>query len=91
MPELAAEDVVPAGSKRNLEHVRPHMTLDDGQNEVHALLTVDAQTSGGLLIAIAPDKADDLVAAINSAQSVEATAIGQLHSAKTATVTLSAD
>ena len=91
VPELAAEDVVPAGSKRNMEYVRPRLTIGDGLNEVHALLTVDAQTSGGLLIAIAAGKADDLVAAINSAQSLEATVIGQLHSADTPGVTLSAD
>ena len=67
------------------------LTLSDGLNEVHALLTVDAQTSGGLLIAIDAGKADDLVAAINSAQSVEANVIGQLHSAETPGVTLLAD
>lgn len=91
VPELAAEDVVPAGSKRNRKHVAPHMTVAAELNEVHALLTVDAQTSGGLLIAIEPAKADDLVRAINSAQAVEAFAIGELHAADTATLTLSVE
>jgi len=51
--ELLADDVVPGGSRRNLDHVRPSLDLG-GHDEATALLLADAQTSGGLLFG-APD------------------------------------
>ena len=57
---LAAQDVLPGGSKRNIE-----ATLDrvDAPDVDPALLAVlfDAQTSGGLLIAVDETKSNDLL------------------------------
>jgi selenide,water dikinase len=54
--ELAADDLFPGGSRRNLEAVRDE--VDWGAlPEVDRLLLCDAQTSGGLLVAIPPDRA----------------------------------
>ncbi len=48
--ELAARDVVPGGTKRNLAFARPH--LEAGSlTEPELLVLADAQTSGGLLVA----------------------------------------
>jgi len=48
--ELARQDVVPGGTKRNLAHVRGHTDFGD-LPEPEQLILADAQTSGGLLIA----------------------------------------
>ena len=48
--ELAMADVVPGGTKRNHAYVRPHVQWGR-LSEPEQLVLVDAQTSGGLLIA----------------------------------------
>lgn len=60
---LAAEGIVPGGSRRNLAHVRGFTSLD-GVPDATATLLADAQTSGGLLIAVDPSRADGLIAEI---------------------------
>jgi selenide,water dikinase len=49
--ELARAGVLPAGSRRNIEAARPQVELD-GVDETDAAVLFDAQTSGGLLMAI---------------------------------------
>ena len=54
--DLARQDVIPGGTKRNLAHVRPHTDFGELPEPERAVLA-DAQTSGGLLIAVAePDR-----------------------------------
>jgi len=53
--ELAAEGMVPGGSKDNLAYVQPHTSFDSSLSEVERLILADAQTSGGLLIAVPPE------------------------------------
>jgi selenide,water dikinase len=62
--ELAAAGLVPGGSKRNYEHVAPHLVVEEGVDPTRRVLLADAQTSGGLLIAVAPEKAGELVDAL---------------------------
>jgi selenide,water dikinase len=52
---LAAEGMVPGGSKDNLAYVEPHGSFDPTLSEVERLILADAQTSGGLLIAVPPE------------------------------------
>ncbi|HEX9189231.1 MAG TPA: selenide, water dikinase SelD [Vicinamibacteria bacterium] len=59
--DLAAADVVPGGTIENLEHVSPIVDWAAGLSRVDRLLLADAQTSGGLLIAVAPERADALL------------------------------
>ena len=55
--ELIAQGAVPGGTRDNLaEHAR-FTTYADGVDEAHRIALSDAQTSGGLLIAIPPDGA----------------------------------
>ena len=49
--DLARRDVIPGGTKRNLAHVRPHTDFGELPEPERAILA-DAQTSGGLLIAV---------------------------------------
>jgi selenide,water dikinase len=50
--ELVRGGVVPGGTRRNLEHVAPHTEWKGEFAEWERLLIADAQTSGGLLIAL---------------------------------------
>jgi selenide, water dikinase len=54
--ELLADGVVPGGSQRNLDHVRPSLDLGSHDDDA-ALLLADAQTSGGLLFGAADEHA----------------------------------
>lgn len=60
--ELAASGVVPGGTGRNLAWVDDRLDLDDGVSELDVTLLADAQTSGGLLFGVDPDRADAVVA-----------------------------
>lgn len=58
--ELATAGFLPGGGKTNLTHVSPHVHFDALVSEAHRLVLVDPQTSGGLLMAIPPDQADQI-------------------------------
>jgi selenide, water dikinase len=63
---LAEAGHVPGGTRRNLEDLDAH--VDWGRtNQVTRTLLADAQTSGGLLIALEPDDARALVQALAAA------------------------
>jgi cysteine desulfurase len=64
--ELAAADVVPGGTVDNLDHVSPHVDWSPGVSRVQKLILADAQTSGGLLIAVAPDRVEALLRALET-------------------------
>jgi cysteine desulfurase len=75
--DLAAADVVPGGSIDNLAHVSPHVTWDEGQSEADRLILADAQTSGGLLVAVAAPRADALATRFAEA-GVDAARVGAI-------------
>jgi cysteine desulfurase NifS/selenium donor protein len=58
--DLAAADVVPGGSLDNLAHVSRHVTWCEDQSRVEKVVLADAQTSGGLLVAVAAEHAEAL-------------------------------
>jgi selenide,water dikinase len=72
--ELAAAGAIPGGTRSNHAFVSPHVDWG-GSTEMEQLLLADAQTSGGLLIAIPQGRANELVAALD-ARSVPAAPIG---------------
>ena len=65
---------IPAGTRANLRYVGDKMTWEEGITEDEKLMLADAQTSGGLLIAVAADKVDALVAGL-VARGVETRAV----------------
>jgi selenide,water dikinase len=74
---LAREGVVPGGTTRNLENAT-NVTFADGIGEAERLLCADAQTSGGLLLAVPPDRREALLAALLRAGTPAAVEIGRL-------------
>jgi selenide,water dikinase len=78
---LAAQGLVPGGSRRNLAFVEPFVSFDDGIDVAQRLILADAQTSGGLLLAVAPARAGALIRALQD-RGVPVTAeIGEMEAA----------
>jgi cysteine desulfurase NifS/selenium donor protein len=75
--ELAAANVVPGGTVDNLSHVSPFIDWTDGISKVDQLLLADAQTSGGLLIAVEPDRVAKLLAALEKRGVSHARVVGR--------------
>jgi selenium donor protein len=72
--ELAASDVVPGGTIDNLQFVSGSVDWPPEVSKVRRLILADAQTSGGLLMAVPRDRADHMVEAL-VANGVEAARI----------------
>ncbi|NCB06517.1 MAG: selenide, water dikinase SelD, partial [Clostridia bacterium] len=64
--ELADMGLLPEGMYRNREYAQPHVNLGDTPQNLADVL-FDPQTSGGLLLAVHPDDADELFEALKSA------------------------
>ena len=64
--ELVEQDVAPGGTRRNLESADRVVAWDPSLYEADRLLLCDAQTSGGLLIAVATDRVGELVAELDA-------------------------
>ncbi|MCU0311930.1 MAG: selenide, water dikinase SelD [Acidimicrobiales bacterium] len=60
--DLAAAGVVPGGSGRNRAFVADRLDVGDGVDDLDVTVLADAQTSGGLVVGVDPDRVDELVA-----------------------------
>jgi len=76
--DFAERGAVPGGTTRNVESAAATVTFASGVDATSRLLLSDAQTSGGLLIAIAPQRADALVAALKREATPVAAIIGRV-------------
>jgi len=62
--ECLAMGLIPGGTYANRDFANAWVRADAALGDDQLLLANDAQTSGGLLLAVAADKADDLLAAL---------------------------
>lgn len=76
--ELVREGVCPGGTKANLAFLEDTVQFEDGITEEQQLVLADAQTSGGLLIAVAPEKADGLIEALKEVNTLASADIGEV-------------
>src|SRR5207253_3013469 len=76
--EAAERGAIPGGLERNAAAVADAVAFADGVDRTTRLLRADAQTSGGLLIAVAPERADALVAALGREGTLAAAVIGRV-------------
>jgi selenium donor protein len=85
---LAATGVVPGGTKRNLEHASAFTDWADRFEPYEMLLAADAQTSGGLLIALPEARVPALLSDLHSYGTPAAAVVGRLrpHGEHTLTV-----
>jgi selenide,water dikinase len=75
--ELAAAEVIPGGTRRNLE-AAAGVTWGPRVTPADRLLATDAQTSGGLLLAVPPDQLVSLLAGLEREGTAASAPIGEL-------------
>ena len=85
--ELAEQGLCPAGLYRNREFYSPCVEIASGVSTSKQDVLFDPQTSGGLLICLAPRKAERLLARLQQAGIEEAAIIGEVVSRPEGVVT----
>lgn len=75
--EYADMGLLPAGLHRNLEHWKDCLVVSKGVDRFFVDLVSDPQTSGGLLVAVPRDVAEDLVGALVDG-GIDAVAVGEV-------------
>jgi selenide, water dikinase len=85
--DLLAEGMVAGGTQRNLAFVAPDVEFGD-LPDAERLLLADAQTSGGLLLSVAPDRAQQLVEACAVHGTPIAAIIGEMTESDVGRITI---
>jgi len=76
--EAAAAGLVPGGSRRNLEYVTAASRFDDAVAPEMRLVLADAQTSGGLLLAVPRENEAALLAALEAHGTLARAVVGEM-------------
>jgi selenium donor protein len=76
--DLAERGLIPGGSRRNLDAVSQHLRRASTLSEVDQLILADAQTSGGLLIAVDQERTDELVTRLRDGGALAAAVVGEV-------------
>lgn len=76
--EYGERNLFPGGTHANRKHLEDCVTYDDRVSETQRMLLCDAITSGGLLIACPRERLDDLLAALNEANTLAAAVVGEV-------------
>jgi len=76
--ELCEQNVVPGGSKRNMEYLEDKVSYDKSISRTIKQILCDAQTSGGLLIAIDKKDANEYLKEIKQLSFGYASIIGEI-------------
>jgi len=74
--ELAEAGAVPGGTKNNFTHLQDVVTYPEDMSQIDKWILCDAVTSGGLLLAVAQNEAENLME-VMLAKGVEAQLIGE--------------
>jgi len=78
--ELARQGVVPGGARNNLTYLQDAVQWAEGIDETERLVLCDPQTSGGMLISIPAERADQLERALRDAGVPVIAGIGEIIS-----------
>jgi selenide,water dikinase len=79
--EYVRAGIAPGGTHANWRFLNEHVSYAPDLSKEEQLLLCDAQTSGGLLAAVAPDQAEALLAALRSVGVAEAAVVGRIEAA----------
>jgi len=86
--ELADRGAIPGGTQRNRDALTTHVSFGAAVPEATRVLLFDAQTSGGLLIAVPAERADSLIAALRREGTPVAARIGRLGAGPAGAITI---
>jgi selenide,water dikinase len=84
--DLAGAGLVPGGSKSNLAHITPHCRFDAALSEVDRLVLADAQTSGGLLLAVPPAGVETLLTELRRRRTPAHVVVGEITDGAAGTI-----
>ena len=87
---LCAAGQIPGGTRRNMEDAAGAVRWGDDVAPPLRLLLCDAQTSGGLLLAVPAERADRLLDALRARHTPEAAVVGELLEGEPGEVVVSA-
>ena len=85
---LIDRDCVPGGTEQNLQTAKT-CTVWNAATEAQKILLTDAQTSGGLLLAVSPRKLDQVLHLLTKAQTACQAIIGKILPARKTLITIS--
>ncbi len=78
--DLAQAGSASGGTRRNMEALEGKVVLGKGISEFEFMVLADAQTSGGMLISVAEDRADALAKSLVDNKTLHSSVIGQITS-----------
>ena len=78
--DLLEKNVVPGGTFRNMNGVDDSVDWEEGISDQQRLLLCDAQTSGGLLIAVTRGKVDQLISELETSGVETKSLVGEITS-----------
>lgn len=87
--EYVQSGISPGGTHANHKYLADWVTYADDVTKPEQLLLCDAQTSGGLLAAVAPERASGLLSALHARGVTDAVAIGKIESANPKPISVS--
>jgi len=76
--DLVRDGAIPGGSRKNLDYVSPHTDFGENVDETTRLVLADAQTSGGLLLAVAPQDESRLLVELDAEETLSRAVVGEL-------------
>jgi selenide,water dikinase len=83
---LVRQSIFPGGATRNLSRVASKIRWDSAIDDETRLILADPQTSGGLLVAIAPEDLDQLLNRLTNASVPACAVIGEITSRSSVTI-----
>ena len=76
--KFAQENVIPGGTKRNLEHFKSVIKFEKYITQTQKLMLADAQTSGGLLISVSKKNSKKLLKELEKEKCIVSQIIGEM-------------
>jgi len=80
--------MVPGGTRKNLSYVQPHLRFASPADPLMTLLLCDAQTSGGLLMAVPGERETELVEMLHGRGVSWARSVGDIVESRTPSIEL---
>jgi selenide,water dikinase len=84
--ELAQKGFIPGGTKRNLDYVSSQVNFSKNISQEQQYILADAQTSGGLLISVAKEKAEDLQKTLTENNTLSSAVVGHVYNTAESTI-----
>ncbi len=75
--DLAKKNIIPGGTKNNFNFYKSYAKFHDSLQEYQKLMLADAQTSGGLLLAVPDKNAKEVLCFLNSSGNYKTKIIGK--------------